>query len=644
MRSRIVLCAIAAAAIGFTVAPFGAEAGTYPGNKCAADKLKAASSFCKSVLGAQSKFVGGGGTDTQKRDATIAKAVGKMTAAWDKAEAKAASKEVDCVDMTLDDPAMQALVTGDVDAIVADVTTGLTLSNKDEAKCGATLLKASASHCAALLKAESGYVAKLAAGTTKRDAAQAKSSTKLANTVTGALAGCPTGATVGSLDTAIDDLSDEVTENVIISPNVDDAQFTTISPNQYPGQLYEKTQLHPVCSAGTPYHFFVKRGSVNKLVMYYQGGGACWNALTCGVVGTFDKAVIPNGTCSGGANDDELCDTLADCPDQGGGTSCTPGPDNPNHTTTGFGDLTNPDNPFKDWNIVFVSYCTGDIHFGDAGASYKFGSTTYPIDHKGWHNARTAEKWAREHFLAPEEVFVTGSSAGAYGAFFNAPLHHDVWPDSKFTVLGDAGNGIITPTFLTGGPAGGFPAWNFLKHLPTDIPGVEESISDGTGIPAFTKAVADFFPETAWGHYTSSYDGGTGGQTGFYNVMKNNTNDALVAAAEWPTWWEESCEWNDVMRAQAIATSAEVPSNYRYYIGTGSRHTMYGSNKVYTDTTGGVPTIVDWVNSMLARDGGWTNVECSSDCGKLLPGDPQPSPLEPPFEQQGPDVVINCGP
>lgn len=639
MRSRVVLCAIASAAIGisFTL-PTQADAGSYPGNKCAADKLKATSSFCKAVLGAESKFVGGGGTDSAKRTDALGKAASKMTAAWGKAESKASAKGVDCVDMTLTDPDMQALINGDVASIVTSVTTGLTLSNKDHAKCGATLLKAAASHCADLLKNEGGYVGKLAGGHIKRDEGNAKSDTKFSSKVTDALVGCPTTATEPTLDVAVDGLTDAVTTNTIISPNLDDTQFTTISPDEYPGQAYEGTQLHPICSFGTPYHYFVKRGTVNKLVMYYQGGGACWNALTCGVVGTFDKEVIPNGTCGGGTNDGELCDTLADCPDQGGGTACNPGSDNPNHTTTGFGDLTNPDNPFKDWNIVFVSYCTGDIHFGDSSQSYKFGPTTYPIRHKGWHNARTAEKFAREHFVAPDEIFVTGSSAGAYGAFFNAPLHHFVWPDSKFSVLADAGNGIITPAFLTDE----FPVWNFSAHLPTNIPGVAESITDGTGIPAYTKAVADFFPDTAWAHYSSSYDGGTGGQTGFYNVMSNDTNSPAVAAAEWPTWWEESCNWNDLMRTQAIATAAAVPSNYRYFIGTGSRHTMYGSDKVYTDTTGGVPTIVDWVNSMLARDIGWTNVECSSGCGTLLPGDPRPSPLVEPFETSGPDTIINC--
>jgi hypothetical protein len=95
------------------------------------------------------------------------------------------------------------------------------------------------------------------------------------------------------------------------------------------------------------------------------------------------------------------------------------------------------------------------------------------------------------------------------------------------------------------------------------------------------------------------------------------------------------------MRVQALATAAAVPSNYRYYIGTGSRHTMWGSDKVYTDTTGGVPTIVDWVNGMLGGTAAWTNVECTN-CGLLLPGDPAPDPLRPPFTAVGSDVLITC--
>jgi hypothetical protein len=144
----------------------------------------------------------------------------------------------------------------------------------------------------------------------------------------------------------------------------------------------------------------------------------------------------------------------------------------------------------------------------------------------------------------------------------------------------------------------------------------------------------------SWAHYTTAYDGGTGGQTGFYNVMLNN-NDPIAGLS----WWNGSCEFNSVMRQQVLDTAAAVPSNYRYYIGTGSRHTMWGSNKVYSDTTGGVPTIVSWVNGMLnsapplLTDPAWSHVECTN-CGLLLSGDPRPSPLAPPFQPVGPDVVV----
>jgi len=622
MRSRVLLYAFAVAiAVPTLAVPQASNAGTYPGTKCVADKLKSASSNCKAALGAWSKYVGGGSTDVAKRDEALLKAVNKMAAAWTKAQDKAASKGADCVDTTLSTGDMQTLITNAITTIVTDATGGLTTS-KDDAKCGASLLKAAASQCAALLKNEAGFVGKQSKGKDKRDAANTKADGKFSGSVQATLAECP-NATVSeaTLDTDVDALTDSVTTNSILSPNVDDTQFTTISPT---GTIpYQGDELEPICAFDTPYHYFVKRGTVNKLVMYYQGGGACWDINTCITLGTFDKDVNPAGS------------------------------DNPNNTTTGFGDLDNPNNPFKDWNIVFVSYCTGDIHFGDSVVSYQ----GHPTHHHGWHNARVAEKFAREHFVAPDEVFVTGSSAGAYGAFFNAPLNREVWPASRMSVLADAGNGIITHSFLQYQ----FPKWNFEAHLPTNIPGVREAISDFTGIPAYTKAVTDFFPDVMWAHYSSSYDGGTGGQTGFYNVM-------LHSPDQWLFWWHESCAWNDNMVQQAHDTAALVPTNYRYYIGTGSRHTMYGSDKVYTDTTGGVPLIVDWVSQMINRDPGWNNVECApGTCGTTLPGDPVPTTrvceggsnngascssdsacpggvcgYEDPFSVVGPDIVVSC--
>ena len=89
------------------------------------------------------------------------------------------------------------------------------------------------------------------------------------------------------------------------------------------------------------------------------------------------------------------------------------------------------------------------------------------------------------------------------------------------------------------------------------------------------------------------------------------------------------------------AKAAAQAENFRFYVGSGSRHTMWGSDKVYTDTTGGVPTVVDWINAMLDDTPAWQNVECTN-CGLLLEDDPAPDPLEPPFTEAGADIFIDC--
>jgi hypothetical protein len=409
---------------------------------------------------------------------------------------------------------------------------------------------------------------------------------------------CPTNASDTDVRDELSSLSDVLVRDTIVTPALSDAQFTPLEPGQteYLGRTYD-----PQCMQGDDYRFFGTRGSVNKLVMYYMGGGACWDNLTCGGI-----------------------------PDLTGAICSTSPPDDLDGLSSGFADRTNENNPFRDWNFVFVSYCSCDVHFGDATQDYG----TVTVQHKGYHNAKVAEKWAREHFLNPEEVFVTGSSAGAYGAWFNGPLLHEVWPASQIHVLADAGNGVITQDFLDNE----FSNWNFLDNLP-DIPGVREAL-EGEGMPGYTQAVASWAPDTNWAHYSTMYDGGGGGQTGFYNVMLEESPLGAVR------WWDASCRFGDVALQQSVDTFAEVPDNYRYYFGTGSRHTMFGNNKVYDDTTGGVPTVVDWVDAMLAsgpdgRDEDWTNVLCEN-CGLLLDGDPRPNPLEAPFEQQDEDVLIVC--
>jgi hypothetical protein len=403
---------------------------------------------------------------------------------------------------------------------------------------------------------------------------------------TGAAKSCEGGPTGAEAVEAVGDAVQNALYTALVSPRVS-TEWTMVTPAaEVP---YQGKTLEPICSKGTPWVFFVKRGTVNKTLMYYQGGGACWDFLSCS---------LPTHKTSAG-----------------------PG-DNPAGASTGFADLANPENPFRDWNAVFVPYCTGDVHWGDAVVDHRSanGNQGVTIHHKGYVNAQVAEKWAREHFVNPDAVFVTGSSAGAYGAIMNSlPLQEDAWPSSHFDVLGDAGNGVITSDFLEND----ISKWGVQQNLPDWIPALNVPLTELSAADLWTEA-ALFYPHNRFANYTTAYDGGQGGQVGFYNVMLNPGN-----VLAWLSWWKPSCEWNAIMRSLVQDSASQAP-NYRYYIGSGSRHTMWGNDKVYTDTTGGVPTIVSWIRAMLGATPDWTNVE-TTDPGLLLPGDPRPAnpPTEP---------------
>lgn len=349
MGVKVIACVIAIVAIGSAQ---DAKGGVYPTNTCVSAKMAGAGAYCHSALKAWSKWDKLQNNDI--RDAALATAVTNLQNAWMKAEAKALGKGVDCVDTTLSGTELRSMADGAVTTLVTQINGPLNLGDGQQSKCGSKLLAAAAKKCAAMLKAESKYMKALAKDPsgTARGTAKAAATKAFSDAWDKATAGtCPTTPTEETdVETTIDNLSDQVVTQTTVSPNVDDSQFSTITATG--AVLYLKKWLRPVCMDNSPYAFFVKRGSVNKLLMYYQGGGACWDQVTCG--GTVYTPAV--------------CDTTVN----------TSGSDNPNDPDNhyGFGDLSNPLNPFKDWNIVFVSYCSCDIHYGDAEQVY---NPTYPF-------------------------------------------------------------------------------------------------------------------------------------------------------------------------------------------------------------------------------------------------------------------------
>jgi hypothetical protein len=575
-----------------------AAASAYPTFECAARKQRAAADRCQRTFTAWATWERTG--NTAVRDAAIDQAQAMLERSFARADRRAAHEGLDCAEATHPASAVGSFI----DAAVSDIADGIGSPSGHGPPCDQVSLVQAGVACRLLLGATSKATGSV--GSPMSKPLQAQREARARGRLTAAAHG-PCADQTHAVADAVQNLVDGVVFRTSVSSAVPSDTFETITPD---GPIeYEGRSFTAQCMDGSPYAYFVKRGTVNKVLYYFQGGGACWEQLTCSV---------------------PTCDP-----------SVTPG-DNPANSHSGFADISNPANPFRDWNIVFVSYCSCDIHYGDTAQDYANVNPASPlhVEHRGFENAKVVEKFAREHFLNPDVVFVTGSSAGAYGAWFNAPNLELAWPGSQFHVLADAGNGVVTAEFRSAF----FPNWGFDKNVPPEFPTLRALFDGQAGVPEYTEAVTKLFPDTTWSHYATAFDGGSGGQTGFYNIMLND-NDPIAALS----WWNGSCAFNAVMRDQAMETYDAVsagPDNYRYYIGTGSRHTMWGSDKVYGDTTGGVPPIVDWVNAQLASGNGtndpaWTNVECTN-CGLLLPGDPRPNPLVPPFTQQGPDVVVQC--
>jgi len=326
--------------------------------------------------------------------------------------------------------------------------------------------------------------------------------------------------------------------------------------------------LNPTCSGylGTnpEYSFFVKGGTVNNLVVYFQGGGACWDTLTC--------LLYPKNSIY-----------TVDVTDA----------DNPALSPYGIFDLSNPNNPFKDWSFVFIPYCTGDIHLGSKDATYYFPSgQPWTIHHRGFDNFLVVLKWINEKFKKPHEIFVTGSSAGSYGAMSGFPWIKEVYPKSKVSVLGDAGMGVTPPQFNTRGIWNSqLPPWIFGQNPPT-IPTRE-----------IWKAIAEYYPHSKLAEFTNAWDMT---QIFFY--------DFILQTLELPHGG--SCaSWNDQMLA-GVDDKQEAP-NYRSYVAAGQIHTILGRPQFYTEDSAGV-TLLDWLNAMVDNQGGtnghgavpWENVEC----------------------------------
>lgn len=320
----------------------------------------------------------------------------------------------------------------------------------------------------------------------------------------------------------------------------------TSVPEEVVAEPWEQVMAPPecMCSDGSPYHYWVRRADPERVVYFLEGGGACFSAETCGPTSPTFKP------------------TLADGGDVAAGEPAG----------AGIFDFDDERNPFADWSMVFVPYCTGDLHLGDTTQDYGDGVV---VHHKGAVNADTALTATAEAFPDAEEVVVAGSSAGSAGAPVYAGLAHDLLPDASITLLADGSGAYPDDDGITNAIGA---LWGVFERLP-DWPEQTGPPPAHWTLPRLLVQAGRHVHDLRLATINAAYDqvqatfSGLIGQPGDL-LTKIDANNELVEAE-----------------------GVELHS----WVGPGTSHTVLGLPSFYDDEVDGTD-LRDWVADLVAGE------------------------------------------
>ncbi len=307
------------------------------------------------------------------------------------------------------------------------------------------------------------------------------------------------------------------------------------------------------CGNGTPYRFFVNRNPFNKdTVVVYEGGGACWDQKACLGQGKL-SASNPNGIPA---------DYLSQ------------------FNTAAYGLVTpfsSRLNPFQSvrtqgWNMVYLPYCTGDVHTGSLMRVYTDADPANPRVqfHRGQANVRGAAQWMRANMGRPAQLLLTGFSAGGVGSTATYPLMRDtLQPTGRASLLADSGPLFPAPRSST--PAQ-HPSLLLHNRIRTawglDAPG--GMVTQFASLPGFnpddlgtiTGALATRYPSDRFGYMVFELDGNFSrfSYEKFYTAISGAPNDDVRRAELYGRWFRDISQW-----LPAINSFANVAYHVPFY-------------------------------------------------------------------------------
>lgn len=167
---------------------------------------------------------------------------------------------------------------------------------------------------------------------------------------------------------------------------------------------------------------------------------------------------------------------------------------------SGGGGLLNAErveNPVRDWSFIFVPYCTGDLHGGDAQDVVVPGVSWFQ-QFVGRRNMELVVDLSATYFEDLRHVLLAGGSAGGMGAMFNYALTAESFAPLSIVLVNDSGplfesDEVLSPCMQK--------TWRDLWNLDAVLPeGCDECRSvDGDGLVYLLPYLAEVYPDGSFG-------------------------------------------------------------------------------------------------------------------------------------------------
>lgn len=282
----------------------------------------------------------------------------------------------------------------------------------------------------------------------------------------------------------------------------------------------------------------------SRVLIYLEGGGACWSDFTC-------VQAMTASNFKSGFKEADFKSTVT----QELGSS--------------YFDRNAADNPFKDYSMVYVPYCTGDIHAGDNTVMY----AGKPAKHVGFKNVSAYLERLAPTFPSADRVILAGVSAGGFGASVNWEQTQKAFGKIRVDLIDDSGT-PMPPSIPIAAEQEWRKQWNLAATLPAGCTDCAQHL------------------DALLGYYAKAYPTHRA-------ALISYTKDSVL-----PLFYQISQAQFAMGLDEEVKTQLDPSASFRYFIYSGSGHVLWYKPTLATNGT----TVKQFITQMVTDDPAWNSI------------------------------------